>query len=60
MDNFNYMGLPVGFGIALSANEKAMQGYAKLTEAEKEKIILQCKDAKSDKEVDRIIDSIPY
>ncbi len=58
MDNFNYYGIPAGFGIALSLNERALSGYSQMTEAEKEKIILQCKDAKSDKEVERIINSI--
>lgn len=58
MDNMNYFGIPAGFGIALSLNERALNGYSQMTEAEKEKIILQCKDARSDKEVEEIIDSI--
>ena len=37
--------LPVGFGMALAMNEQAMQGYAALTETEKEHLILRCRDA---------------
>lgn len=33
--------LPVGFGMALAMNEQAMQGYAALTETEKEHLILR-------------------
>ena len=36
--------LPLGFGMALAMNEAAMQGYAKLTETEKEHLIMRCKD----------------
>lgn len=39
--------LPVGFGMALAINEQAMQGYAALTETEKEHLILRCRDAGS-------------
>ena len=39
--------LPVGFGVALAMNEQAMQGYAALTETEKEHLILRCRDAGS-------------
>lgn len=54
----NHGGLPAGFGVALMANKRALAGYSRMTEAEKEKIILQCKDAKSDQEVERIIGSM--
>ena len=39
-------------------NEAAMQHYAGLTESEKEKIILKCKDATSKEEMRRIVDSL--
>lgn len=50
--------LPLGLGMAFMMNERAKEGYANLTEAEKEHIILKCKDAKSKAEMDKIIDSI--
>ena len=37
---------------------KASESYSDMTESEKERVILQCKDARSDQEVDKIIDSV--
>lgn len=51
-------GIPVGFGINLMTNEAAMQGYAKLTEAEKEHLIMSCRDARSRNEMQRIVDNL--
>ncbi len=53
-----FASLPVGFGMALIANERARAGYEALTETEKEHIILKCRDAKSRKEMDRIVASL--
>ena len=50
--------MPLGFGFALAANEPAMKGYAALTEAGKEQLLLRCKDAKSKDEMQRIVDSL--
>lgn len=50
--------LPVGFGVALSMNQNAMENYSKLTEAEKEQLIARSYDAKSDKDVEEIINSL--
>lgn len=52
------LGMPLGFGMALAMNERAMKKYSDLTESEKEKIILQCRDAKSKEEMDRIVNSL--
>ena len=57
MDN-GFENLPLGLGMALMMNERAMEGYEGLSETEKEHIIMKCKDAKSKSEVDKIIDSI--
>ena len=51
-------GLPVGFGMSLAMNEAAMEGYAGLTEAEKEKVILRCKDVKTKSQMQEIVDSL--
>lgn len=48
----------MGFGMALAQSEPAMEGYAALTEAEKEQIILRCKDVKTKEEMQRIVDSL--
>ena len=49
--------LPVGFGMALAMNEAAMNGYAGLTEAQKEEVILRCKDARTKEQMQEIVDS---
>ena len=50
--------LPIGFGMTPVANDAAMDGYAGLTEAEKEKLILRCKDAKTKEQRQEIVDSL--
>ena len=50
--------LPLGFGVALAQSEPAMKGYAAWTEAEKEQIILRCKDVKTKEEMQKIVDSL--
>ena len=50
--------LPSGFAMGLAMNAKAMNQYGKISEAEKEEIIMRCKDAKSKDEMDRIVDSL--
>lgn len=58
MEGFGGVGLPLGFGMTLAMNERAMTGYAGLTEAQKEDIILRAKDAKSKEEMERIVSSL--
>lgn len=50
--------LPVGFGMSLIMNDAAMQGYAGLSEAQKEAVILRCKDAKTKAQMQEIVDSL--
>lgn len=50
--------VPLGFGMSLAMNQKALTGYAKMTEAEKEELINRSRDAKSKSEMERIINSI--
>lgn len=50
--------LPLGFGMALAMNEAAMNGYAGLTEAQKEEVILRCKDARTKEQMQEIVDSL--
>lgn len=50
--------LPVGFGMSLLMNDAAMQGYAGLTEAQKEAVILRCKDARTKAQMQEIVDSL--
>lgn len=53
-----FMDLPLGFGMSLAMNEAAMQGYAGLTEAQKEDVILRCKDAKTREQMQKVVDSL--
>ena len=57
-DGVPFTELPMGFGMALAMNEPAMRGYAGLTEAEKEKVILRCKDVKTKAQMQKIVDDL--
>ena len=57
-DGTMFSELPVGFGMSLAMNEAAMKGYAGLTEAEKEKVILRCKDARTKRQMQEIVESL--
>ncbi len=50
--------LPLGFGMSLAMNAGAMSGYAGLTEAKKEEVIHRCRDARTKKEMQKIVDSL--
>ena len=50
--------LPMGFVMGLTGNGDALDAYSRLTEAEKEKIIFECKDAKSKSDMEKIIDRL--
>lgn len=50
--------LPIGLGMSLAMNAEAMNGYAGLTEAQKEQVILRCKDAKTREQMQEIVDSL--
>lgn len=50
--------LPLGFGMNLAMNEAALNGYAGLTESQKEDVILRCKDAKTKEQMQSIVDSL--
>ena len=56
--DYQFSNLPLGLGMVLAMNGRARAGYDSLSETEKEHIILKCGDAKSKKEMDRIIDSL--
>ena len=50
--------LPMGFAMSLGMNERAMRGFAGLTETEREHLIMRCKDARSKDEMQKIVDSL--
>ncbi len=51
-------GMPFGIGVALSDNEAAADSFSNLSETEKEHLILRCKDARSEAEVQKILNSV--
>ena len=48
MDFYN---IPIGFGLALSANTTAMNRYAHLTESQKQDILNKAHNVRSEKEM---------
>lgn len=58
MGGAQFTGLPVGFGVAFAMSESATSGDRELTETEREHIIMRCKDAKTEEEQQKIVDSL--
>ena len=52
--------VPIGFGMALAANEPAMNAYAAMTEAEKQAIINKAHNALSEKEMHDLVNSLAH
>lgn len=50
--------VPVGFGMALAMNPPAMNAYSAMTEEQKQVILNQAHNARSEKEMRRIVNSI--
>ena len=50
--------VPIGFGLALSANTAAMNRYAHLSESQKQDILNKAHNAKSEKEMYALVASI--
>lgn len=50
--------LPVGLGLSLAMNQKAMDRFAHMTETEKESTIEKSRQVKSKREMDRIVSSL--
>ena len=50
--------VPIGFGMALAQNAPAMLRYAQLSEVQKKDILSQAHNARSEKEMHRLVDSL--
>jgi len=55
MDLYN---IPIGFGLALSANTAALNRYAHLTEQQKQNILNKAHNARSEKEMYALVASL--
>lgn len=47
--------VPLGLNLDMMENEAARDGQAELTESEKEQLLMRCMDARSDREMRRIV-----
>lgn len=54
----DYYKVPIGFGLALSMNGPAMEAYAAMTEEQKQAVINQAHNARSEKEMFQIVAGI--
>lgn len=50
--------LPLGFGLALAQNTKALDSFSKMTEQQKKEIINQTHSIQSKKEMQAFVDSL--
>lgn len=50
--------VPIGFGMALAMNHSAMEAYAAMTEQQKQEILSRAHNARSEKEMHQIVNSI--
>ena len=50
--------VPIGFGMALAMNHSAMEAYAAMTEDQKQAILNKAHNARSEKEMYQIVNSM--
>ena len=50
--------VPIGFGMALAQNTAAMHHYAPLSESQKQEVLNKAHNARSEKEMHQIVNSI--
>ena len=50
--------IPIGFGMALAVNEPAMNAYAAMTEDQKQAIINTAHNARSEKEMHDLVNTL--
>lgn len=54
----NFAEVPIGFGMALAQNERAVNAYAMMTKEQKQAILEKAHAARSEKEMHQIVASI--
>ena len=52
--------VPIGFGLALSANTAAMNRYAQLDEGQKNEILNKAHNVRSEKEMHDLVNSLAH
>lgn len=54
----DFYSVPIGFGMALAQNEKAVNAYAMMTKEQKQAILRKAHAARSEQEMQRIVSAI--
>ena len=54
----NYYQVPIGFGMALARNPQALNAYSAMTEQQKQAILSQAHNAKSEQDMNRIVNNL--
>ena len=54
----DYYEVPLGFGMALDRNFNAMNAYSAMTDDQKKSILARAHNARSEKEMSEIVDSL--
>ncbi len=50
--------MPIGFGLSLAANEKSMEAFAAMSDAEKEQVVEKSRQMHSKKEMQQFVNSL--
>ena len=50
--------VPIGFGMALAMNHSAMEAYAAMTEEQRQNVLNRAHNARSEKEMHQIVNSL--
>ena len=50
--------MPIGFGLSLAANEKSMQAFARMSDAQKEAAVEQSRRMQTREDMERFVDSL--
>ena len=54
----DYYQVPTGFGMALARNPQALNAYSAMTEEQKQAILSQAHNARSEQEMNRIVNGL--
>ena len=50
--------LPIGFGLSLAANEKSMQAFAGITDAQKKQVVEKSRQMKTRADMEQFVNSL--
>ena len=54
----DYYQVPIGFGMALARNPRALNTYSAMTEQQKQEILNRAHNAKSEQDMNRIVNGL--